>query len=115
MKKDPCVYLLHIRDAIECITTYTSGGKKVFLSDEKTQDAVILNLAIIGEAVKKLSPRVKSHYPEIPWKNIAGTRDVLIHDYDSTEIIKIWNIVKKDIPILRRTIKKMLKDLATNS
>lgn len=109
MKKDPRVYLLHIRDALHCIERYTKKGEASFLSDEKTQDAVIYNLAIIGEAVKKLPKAMREEYTSIPWKSIAGMRDVVIHDYDSTEIPKIWNVVHRDLPVLRKTIEKLLE------
>jgi uncharacterized protein with HEPN domain len=107
--KDPRVYLLHIRDALDCIEKYVVGGKGVFLRDEKTQDAVIYNLAIIGEAVKKLPNDLKKAHASIAWKNIAGMRDVVIHDYDSTEIPKIWKVVEHDLPVLRKEIKAMLR------
>lgn len=102
MKKDPRVYLLHIRDALECIQRYTADGEKHFLGDERTQDAVIYKLAIIGEAVKKLPKSVREAQPAIPWKHIAGLRDVVIHDYDSTEVARIWKIVEKSVPAPRR-------------
>jgi uncharacterized protein with HEPN domain len=75
------VYLQHIRDAIHQIRSYTQEGKDPFLADRKSQDATIRNLEIIGEAVKKLSPRLRSTHPDVPWKRIAGMRDKMIHDY----------------------------------
>lgn len=81
MKKDDQVYLKHIRDSIEKILTFTASKKGLFMSDEKTQDAVIRNLEIIGEAVRKISLELRTAHPEIPWKIIAGMRDKLIHDY----------------------------------
>jgi uncharacterized protein with HEPN domain len=109
MKNDPRIYLLHIRDALGCIERYTTEGKKRFLADEKTQDAVIYNLAIIGEAVKKLPRPLRDAHPAIPWKAIAGMRDIVVHEYDSTEIPKVWNVVKRDLPRLKRTIDVMLR------
>ena len=111
MKKDSCVYLLHIRDAVECIKRYTEHGEKHFLKDEKTQDAVLYNLAIIGEAVKKLPKDFRSAHPSIPWKDIAGTRDIIIHEYDSMAIAKIWNVVTRDLPVLGKAINSILKEL----
>lgn len=75
--KDDRIYLLHIRDAIQQILTYTSSGKDSFFADRKTQDAVIRNLEIIGEATKRLSASLKSANPDISWKPIAGMRDNL--------------------------------------
>lgn len=124
MKKDPRVYLLHIRDALDCIERYTEQGENHFLADEMTQDAVIYNLAIIGEAVKKLPKAICTMQPSIPvekslpplamlnpWKDIAGMRDIVIHDYDSTEIQKIWNVVKRDLPVLKLAITVMLTQM----
>ena len=112
MKKDPLVYAQHIRDALDSVERYTTGGEEVFLSDEKTQDAVIYNLAIIGEAVKKLPPALRAAHPSIPWKSIAGMRDIVIHDYDSTEIPRVWAVVHRDLPRLRKTIETMLRKAA---
>ena len=113
MKRDPLVLLLHIRDALDCIERYTVDGKGAFLADEKTQDAVIYNLAIIGEAVKKLPPALRHSHPSIPWKSIAGMRDIVVHDYDSSEVSRVWAVVRKDLPRLRRIIDTMLRQPAT--
>jgi uncharacterized protein with HEPN domain len=112
MTKDPSVYLLHIRDALERIRRYTRAGERAFLEDERTQDAVIYNLAIIGEAVKKLPKSLRDAHPSIPWKSIAGMRDIVSHDYDSTEIPKIWHVVRRDLPVLRKAIAAMLRTRA---
>lgn len=79
--KDDRVYLWHIRDCIERIVDYTREGRDAFLNDPKTQDAVIRNLEIIGEAVKNVSEDLKKFYPDIPWPRIAGMRDRMIHEY----------------------------------
>jgi uncharacterized protein with HEPN domain len=110
MKNDPRANLLDIRDALDRIEQYTEGGKDVFLADEKTQDAVIYNLAIIGEAVKGLPAPLRSRYPSIPWKSVAGMRDIVIHDYNGTDVATIWNAVERDLPRLRRTTKRMLPE-----
>ena len=114
MKKDPFVYLLHIRDALNCVRQYTTGGKRRFLTEEMVQDAVIYNLAIIGEAVKKLPRAFREAHPAVPWKRIAGLRDIVIHDYDSTEAARIWEIVEKDVPSLKKAVERMLtKDVSS--
>lgn len=108
MKKNPRLYLLHIRDALKSIEEYSANGEKFFFSDERTQDAILFKLAIIGEAVKRPPKSLRDHHPEIPWKDIAGTRDIVIHEYDNTELPRIWNIVKNDVPVLKSTIKDLL-------
>jgi uncharacterized protein with HEPN domain len=75
-------YLRDILDAIQAIQDFTCGyDYESFVSDRKTRDAVVRNLEVIGEAVKKLSRSLKARYPQVEWKSIAGLRDVLIHDY----------------------------------
>lgn len=108
--KDQRAYLLHIRDALRQIRLYTGGGKRRFLSDRKTQDAVIRNIEIIGEASKKLGEDRKARHPEIPWRQVGGMRDKLIHEYFGVDLILIWDTVKKDLPGLDRAIKAMLRE-----
>ena len=79
--KDDKVYLVHIADAIGQIVSYTAGGRDEFMTDRMIQDAVVRNLEVIGEATKNLSDKTKGQRPEIPWRRVAGLRDVLIHDY----------------------------------
>jgi len=78
-----------------------------FLKDYKTQDAVIRNIEIIGEASKKISSDLKDKYPNIPWKMIAGTRDRLIHGYFGVNIDIVWEIVTIDMPVLEQEVKKI--------
>jgi uncharacterized protein with HEPN domain len=78
--KDDRVYLAHLRDAIERILNYTAQGRDEFVQDEKTQDAVVRNLEIIGEAVKNVSNELRGKQPDVPWRRLAGMRDKLIHD-----------------------------------
>jgi uncharacterized protein with HEPN domain len=79
--KDDRVYLLHIRDAAARALDYSSAGRDAFFADAKTQDAVIRNIEVIGEATKNLSEGLRTTRPDIPWKRIAGMRDTLIHRY----------------------------------
>lgn len=108
--KDQRAYLLHVRDAVRQIRQYTVGGKRWFMSDRKTQDAVVRNIEIIGEASKNLSDGVKSKHREIPWKQVAGMRDKLIHEYFGVDLRLVWDTVKQDLPKLDRAIKAMLRE-----
>ncbi|MBM3256245.1 MAG: DUF86 domain-containing protein [Candidatus Moranbacteria bacterium] len=108
--KNTKVYLNDIYDCILKIEEYLEDfSEEHFYEDYEKQDSVLRRLEIIGEAVKQLSDEVKEKYPKIPWKDIAGTRDVLIHEYSGVNMIRIWKTVKKDIPELKKNIEEMLK------
>lgn len=100
-KREDAAVIQDIKEAINRITYYTSQMEyEDFLQDYKTQDAVIRNIEILGEAVKLLSDEARGNYPNIPWKDIAGTRDKLIHDYFGVNIDIVWNIAKNEVPLL---------------
>ena len=105
------MYLLHVRDAIDAIVTYTAAGPDQFASDRKTQDAVLRNLEIIGEAVKRLSTDVKDGHPDIPWRQIAGMRDKLIHDYFGVDLDLVWKVVENQLPAVRQRVDTILRQL----
>ena len=79
--------------------------------DSKTQDAVIRNLEIIGEAVKNISGDLKSVYPDIPWQRIAGMRDRMIHEYFGVNLQIVWERVEQDVPELKQKVEVILKAL----
>jgi uncharacterized protein with HEPN domain len=82
-----------------------------FLQEYKTQDAVIRNIEIIGEASKKISPELKNKYNSVPWKTIASTRDRLIHGYFGVNIDVVWEIATIDVPVLKQDIQKIKEEL----
>jgi len=83
----------------------------MFSKNEMMIDAVLMNIAIIGESVKKIPEDVKEKYPDIPWKDIAGMRDKVIHDYFGVDVNIVWETIKKNVPELEQKIKVMLKEL----
>lgn len=111
MSKDPRVYQAHILECIQKIERFTAGGKTRFLQDDMVQDAVIRNLEIIGEAAKRIGEDYRDAHPEIPWRALAGLRDVLIHQYEGVELERVWVIVEKDLPPLKRAIAELLPPL----
>ena len=88
---------------------YVSGlSREAFSADERTLDAVVRNLEIIGEAIKKVPADVRSNNPAIEWQKIAGLRDILIHEYFGIDIEIIWDIVQNKLPTLAKQIKQVL-------
>ena len=106
--KDDSIYIDHILNSIKRILTYISGkDKDSFDKDQVTQDAVVRQLEIIGEATKRVSKEFRSKYPEIPWSDMAGMRDVLIHDYIDVDFEVVWKTASEDIPYLKELLEKI--------
>jgi uncharacterized protein with HEPN domain len=99
-------------DRIERILLYTTGGREDFFESLLIQDAVIRNFEVIGEATKKLSLELRQQYPDIPWRRIAGFRDVLIHDYMGIDLDEVWDVVDRDLPELKSNVEAILQELA---
>ncbi len=85
-------------------------NKSSFLEDFKTQSAVLHQLMVIGEAVKRLSQNFRVCHPEIPFKLIAGMRDNLIHEYDVVDLDEVWKTAEKDVPILLSLLESLSKE-----
>lgn len=113
MSKDYRVYLAHILESADKIAKYINAGEKAFFTETQIQDAVIRNFEIIGEAVKRVPDEFKSKHTDIPWRLMSGFRDVLIHDYDGVNLIRVWHIADSDLPIVRNKISALLPSLDT--
>ena len=106
--KDEKVYIEQMIDSVAKIESFTRDMKKDdFLKDAKTQSAVIMQLTVIGELVKKLSAKTKESI-DLPWKEIAGFRDRAIHHYFGMDLDVIWDTVIMDIPILKAELLKLI-------
>lgn len=111
MKKDNTVYLQHILESIEKIDNYVEKlSLEDFLVSVEAQDAVLRRLEVIGEAVKCLSSEYKESHPQIPWRKIAGMRDVLIHEYFQVDLEQVWNTLRIDLITLKKEVAKSLRD-----
>jgi uncharacterized protein with HEPN domain len=94
-------YLADVVEAMQRIVAYTGElTYEEFLTDRKTQDAVLRNLQVMGEAVKKLSALTKQAHPHLPWKQIAGMRDKVVHDYFGINYDIVWALGKEELPAL---------------
>ena len=102
------LFLGHVLEAIAAIESFTAGGQADFMTDLKTQSAAIRQLEIIGEAVKNLDAGLLANEPATPWRQIAGTRDRLIHAYFKVDLEGVWAMITKDLPPLKENVRRML-------
>lgn len=110
-EKKPLFFLQDIKNSLDKILKYTNNiSFDNFIKDDKTKDAVERNFEIIGEAVKNLPEDYRNNYPHIPFKQIAGMRDKLIHDYFGVDYEIIWKTIKDKLPQFKFEIEKLIKD-----
>lgn len=103
--------LRDILDAISSIELYSVSDYEAFLEDEKTQDAILYNLIVIGEAANKISGEFREKFPSIPWSSIIGTRNILAHGYDHVKLEIVWKILQEDLSILKTEIIRALGEV----
>lgn len=101
--------LEHILQAIDRIEEYAADGEAAFLADTRTQDAIIRNFEVIGEAAKGLSQDLRDRHPDIAWKQIKGMRDFLIHVYFGVNLERVWRTVQDDVGPLKKVVKRELE------
>ena len=109
MQRDSAVFLDDIVEACRWIAKYTDGlTADDFAGDRKTLDAVIRNLEIIGEAVKKIPPDIRAEMPDIEWQRIAGLRDIPAHAYFAVDTNIVWDVARNKVPHLRLRVEEFL-------
>jgi len=112
MSRDWTFYLDDILESCDKILRYTAGVSfDLFIKDEKTYDAVVRNLEIIGEASKNIPDLVRVKMPGIEWKKTAGLRDVIAHAYFGIDDSILWDVVRNKIPELKQTVEMFYKNI----
>jgi uncharacterized protein with HEPN domain len=112
VSRDPTVYLTHILDCIDLIQDYVSGLSLTdFEERQQVQDAVLRRIEVIGEAVKNLPEGLRRANPQVPWRQIAGTKDKVIRDYLGVDVELIWNVVSTLLPDLAHQVRDILSSL----
>jgi len=109
--KDDWVYVQHILDAIAQIERYVKNlTYKKFMRARLVQDGVIRQITIIGEASRQTAPDFQSAHPEIPWADVIGMRNILVHDYLGVNLNDVWEVTQEDLPKLKKQLKQILRD-----
>jgi uncharacterized protein with HEPN domain len=111
-ERDWTIRIKDIHESLSKIIRYTQGmSQDSFFADELIYDAVMRNLGIIGEAIKNVPDEVKAKHQDIPWKEIAGMRDIVIHEYFGIDNDVVWNAIETDVPRLKAQIMSRFSDL----
>jgi len=109
--RDYRIYLQDIVAAMDSIEVFIEGmNLEMFQADDKTASAVIRKLEIIGEAVKQIPTEIRQKYPQIPWREMAGMRDKLIHFYFGVDHLLVWGAITQRVPEIRQEIRKILRE-----
>lgn len=108
MQRDNAALLDMARYAQHILDFSQDMDEAQLAADARTQAAILYYIAVIGEAVKRLSPDFRSQHPDIPWTDIAGMRDKVIHQYDRVKLDVVWNTIQQDIPELLRLLTPLL-------
>ncbi|MDY0042956.1 MAG: DUF86 domain-containing protein [Desulforhabdus sp.] len=109
--KDDRIYLRHILECVDAIQSYTAETQELFFRDRKTLKATLRQLQELAESTQRLSQSLKDRHPEIPWRAIAGFRNVLVHDYLGLSLSRVWDIIERDLPSLRVVADTVLSEL----
>ncbi len=98
-------------DAIASIESYAVPSYEAFVRDDKTQDAIMYNLIILGEAANRLTDGLKEKHLEIPWSSIIGARNLIVHGYDQVKLQIVWDIVNKNLQPLKEDLIRLQDSL----
>jgi uncharacterized protein with HEPN domain len=111
LKKDLNTFIIHILESISLIESYTKQmSKEDFLKSRQVQDAVMRRLEIIGEATKNIPNSFRKDNPGIPWREIAGMRDILVHEYFGVDLELTWKTVQENLPYLKKKLTQIISE-----
>jgi uncharacterized protein with HEPN domain len=105
------VLLAHMRDCLDRILEYTNAERARFDASRLVQDAVIRNLQTLAESSQRLSTEIKGTEPQIPWRELSGFRNVIVHGYLGVDLGAVWLVVEQDLPALTKAVNRMVKRL----
>ncbi len=111
MKHEDVEYLAYAARSIEYVFEWTAAGREHFLANRTTQSAVLYRLQTLTQALRDLTPERRKQYPEVPFREMSGFRNVLVHDYIALDMRVIWNVVENHLPPPRPQVAKMIADL----
>ncbi len=111
--RDNTAWLLDIRDAIESIEEQAARGRAALDSDKMIQVWMVHHIQVIGEAANRLSESLLARYPQIPWPDVIGMRNVLVHHYFGIDLDEVWDTITNDLPSLKAVVQQMLEDEQT--
>lgn len=100
--------MLDVLEAIEQIEKYAAGGRTEFDANELVQTWIVHHLFVIGEASRGISPNLRDQHPEVPWKDIVGMRNILVHQYFGVDWEIVWSVVSEKLPQLKRAVQTIL-------
>ena len=109
--KDDRLYLVHIRECLQRIEAYVRGGRSEFDASTLIQDAVLRNLQTLAESTQRVSEQRQSAHPEVPWRALAGFRNILVHGYLGVDLERVWQITAEELPGLREQVERMIREL----